>query len=167
LGDKIEGGQPQAQTQNVQRCSTQTFYENRATGYNVVYEFNGKQYQVQMPNDPGPYVNLQVSPVSGSSAAPGSYSMPAPPVQPAPVIRPISQAPVFTTPAFVQPGFAQPVVVESYTTYVQPAAVYVRPAPVFVAAPVYYGRPYGYYGHPYRPYGYGTSVSIGYRGHFH
>jgi uncharacterized protein YcfJ len=62
LGDSIEG-QPMAQTQNVQRCSTQTFYENRTVAYNVVYEFAGKQYSVQMPNDPGPTVQLQISPV--------------------------------------------------------------------------------------------------------
>jgi len=62
LGDNIEG-QPMAQTQNVQRCSTQTFFENRTVAYNVVYEYAGKQYSVQMPNDPGPTVQLQISPV--------------------------------------------------------------------------------------------------------
>ena len=65
LGDNIEG-QPMAQTQNVQRCSTQTFYENRTVAYNVVYEFAGKQYSVQMPYDPGPTVQLQISPVGAS-----------------------------------------------------------------------------------------------------
>ena len=63
LGDKVEGpGQPQ--TQNVQTCSNQTFYENRTVYYNVVYEYAGKQYTVQMPNDPGPYVKLQITPIS-------------------------------------------------------------------------------------------------------
>jgi uncharacterized protein YcfJ len=159
LGDKIEGGKAVANTQNVQNCTTQTFYENRPTAYNVVYEFNGKQYQVQLPQDPGPFVSLQVTPVGGAPVAP---------VQPAPVIvRPITQAPVYTAPVvYTQPVYTQPVVVESYTTYVQPAPVYVRPAPVFVtAAPVYYGRPH-YHPYPYRPYGYGSSVSIGYSGHF-
>ena len=62
LGDKIEGpGTPEVR--NVQNCSTQTFYENRTIGYNVVYEFAGKQYTVQMPQDPGPTVRLQVTPV--------------------------------------------------------------------------------------------------------
>jgi uncharacterized protein YcfJ len=158
LGDKIEGGQPQANTQNVQRCTTQTFYENRPTAYNVVYEFNGKQYQVQLPQDPGPFVSLQVTPVGGAPVAP---------VQQAPVIvRPVTQAPVYTPPVvYTQPVYTQPVVIESYTTYVQPAPVYVRPAPVFVTtAPVYYGRPYHHHPHPYRPYG--SGVSIGYSGHF-
>jgi uncharacterized protein YcfJ len=62
LGDRIEGA-PMAQVQNVQRCGMQTFYENRTVGYNVVYEFAGRQYAVQMPNDPGPSIQLQVSPV--------------------------------------------------------------------------------------------------------
>ena len=43
LGDKIEGP-GQTQTQNVQTCTTQTFYETRTTAYNVVYEYGGKQY---------------------------------------------------------------------------------------------------------------------------
>ena len=63
LGDKIEGA-PATQTQNVQQCSTQNFFENRTVAYNVVYEFAGKQYSVQMPNDPGPTLRLQITPPS-------------------------------------------------------------------------------------------------------
>lgn len=66
VGDNIEGA-PMAQTQNVQRCGTQTFYENRTVAYNVVYEYAGKQYSVQMPNDPGPTVQLQITPVGAVS----------------------------------------------------------------------------------------------------
>jgi uncharacterized protein YcfJ len=66
LGDSIEG-QPMAQTQNLQQCRTQTFYENRTVAYNVLYEYAGKQYSVQMPNDPGPTVQLQISPVGAGS----------------------------------------------------------------------------------------------------
>ena len=61
VGDRIEGGG--VVYQNGQQCSTQTFYENRTVGYNVTYEFGGRQYTMQMPNDPGPTVRLQVSPV--------------------------------------------------------------------------------------------------------
>lgn len=173
LGDRIESGQTEAQTQNVQRCTTQTFYENKATSYNVVYEFNGKQYQVQMPQDPGPFVSLQVTPVGGQ---------PVQPVLPNPVIvRPVTQAPVIT----------QPVTVESTTVFVdQPPVVYVRPAPVIVHAPAYaYPRPHAHShlhphlqpqhlayptvrsGHPYRQgHGghvrHGGVVSIGFSGHF-
>lgn len=65
-GDNIEGA-PAVQMQNVQRCHTQTFYENRTVAYNVVYEYANKQYSVQMPNDPGPTIQLQVSPVGVAS----------------------------------------------------------------------------------------------------
>jgi uncharacterized protein YcfJ len=65
VGDRIEGAPP-AQLQNVQRCATQTFYENRPVAYNVVYEYAGKQFAVQMPTDPGPTLQLQISPVGAS-----------------------------------------------------------------------------------------------------
>jgi uncharacterized protein YcfJ len=100
LGDKIEGGG--TSVQNVQRCTTQTFYENRAVSYNVVYEFGGKQYSVQMPNDPGPTVQLQVTPVGAS------YSTPATP-------------PPASTITYVSPPVA---VVEPQTVYVAAPAYY-------------------------------------------
>lgn len=159
LGDRVEGGTP-SQTQNVQSCTTQTFYENRTTAYNVVYEFNGKQYNVQMPQDPGPTVRLQVTPVAGPAAPQSNYSTEAQP----------EAAPVYAQPAPV---------------YVQPAPVYVQPAPVYVqpyvqpyahpaqvvtqviqpVAPVVYLRPY------YPPVGVslnlGWSNWNGHRGHGH
>jgi len=66
VGDTVEGF-PMAQVHNVQRCSVQTFFENRTVAYNVVYEYAGKRYSVQMPNDPGPTVQLQISPVGANS----------------------------------------------------------------------------------------------------
>ena len=69
LGDHIEGT-PETKLQNVQRCSTETIYENRTVGYNVQYEFGGKQYAVQLPQDPGPTIRLQVAPVGVSTASP-------------------------------------------------------------------------------------------------
>ena len=88
LGDKIEGAPP-AEVHNVQTCSTQNFYENRTVAYNVVYEFNGKQYNVQMPQDPGPTVRLQVTPmISSTQTLPPAVPLPAqnaiPPVGSAP-----------------------------------------------------------------------------------
>jgi uncharacterized protein YcfJ len=75
LGDKVEGA-PAPEVRTVQNCTNQIFYENRTTGYHVVYEFAGKQYTVQMPTDPGPTVRLQITPV----AAPPVTSYPATPV---------------------------------------------------------------------------------------
>ena len=63
LGNNIEGA-PAPQTQTVQNCSTQNVFENRVSGYNVTYEFNGKQYTVQLPRDPGPTIKLNVTPAA-------------------------------------------------------------------------------------------------------
>lgn len=62
LGNNIEGS-PAQQSQTIQNCSTQNVIENRVMGYNVTYEFNGKQYNVQLPRDPGPSIKLTVTPV--------------------------------------------------------------------------------------------------------
>jgi hypothetical protein len=75
LGDRVEGG-GNTQVQNVPQCATQTSYENRIVAYNVVYEYAGRQYTVQMPNDPGPSIALQVTPVGAVGAQPQSYEVP-------------------------------------------------------------------------------------------
>jgi uncharacterized protein YcfJ len=62
LGNQVEG---RANTPvPVTTCATQTIYENRLVGYNVVYEYAGKQYAVQLSQDPGATVPLQVTPVN-------------------------------------------------------------------------------------------------------
>lgn len=63
VGDRIEGA-PEAQVKNVQRCAMQNFVENRTVAYNVVYEYAGKHYSVQMPYDPGPSIQVQITPVT-------------------------------------------------------------------------------------------------------
>jgi len=75
LGDKIEGP-ANPEVRQVQNCSTQTTYENRTMAYNVVYEFAGKQYTVQMPSDPGPTVRLQITPVANPPAT--TFNVPPP-----------------------------------------------------------------------------------------
>ena len=95
VGDQIEGGgTPRAQT--VQRCSVQNTVETRITSYNVVYEFGGKQYAVQMPNDPGPTIRLQLTPLgaSATTSTPETVTVAAP-VQPAPAPYPVAAAPVY------------------------------------------------------------------------
>ncbi|WP_396432455.1 glycine zipper 2TM domain-containing protein [Limnohabitans sp.] len=62
VGEKVEN--PGSQVQNQTTCTTQTVYENRLIGYNVVYEYAGKQYNVQLPQDPGPTIQLQVTPLA-------------------------------------------------------------------------------------------------------
>ena len=67
------------------------------TAFNVVYQYAGKQYTVQMPYDPGSYVTLQITPTY-------SASTPAPPLPPAPQVIYL-QAPrqVLTNPVYVLP----------------------------------------------------------------
>jgi uncharacterized protein YcfJ len=77
LGDKIEGN-PTPEVRNVQNCTRQMVYESRVTAYSVVYEFAGKQYTAQMPNDPGPSVRLQITPIAGPSYAPVQTGYPQP-----------------------------------------------------------------------------------------
>jgi len=62
VGNNLEGA-PASQFQDVQRCTTQTFYETRTVAYQVAYEFAGKHYTVQMPHDPGATIRLQITPV--------------------------------------------------------------------------------------------------------
>ena len=73
MGDRIEN--PGTQVQNQTTCTTQNIMENRLVGYNVVYEYAGKQHSVQLPQDPGPTIQLQVTPVAVAQA-----------VAPAPVV---------------------------------------------------------------------------------
>lgn len=103
LGDRIEGP-GNTQLQNVQRCTTQTFYENRTVAYNVVYTYAGKQYSVQMPQDPGPTLQLQVTPVGTAPATTSptaqlSYDT----VQPTTVIVTQSTYPVVYPPPLLLP----------------------------------------------------------------
>jgi uncharacterized protein YcfJ len=121
LGDRIEGG-GNTQLQTVQNCTTQLFYENRAVGYNVIYEYNGRQYQVNLPHDPGPTVQLQVTPVSTPPATTAPVAPAAPATAPAPLVEAPAPAVLAAAPTVIVP-----------TTTVYPA---------------YYARPYPYYWRP-------------------
>ncbi len=101
LGDRIEG-QPAPVAQPVTTCTDQAVYENRVVAYNVTYEYAGKQYAVQMPNDPGQYVPITITP-AGAAPAP----IPAPAVAtalPAPVV--VAAPPVVVAPP-VYPYYGQ------------------------------------------------------------
>jgi uncharacterized protein YcfJ len=100
IGDRVEGPGGE-RIQNVERCTVQNFVENRTTGYQVVYEFGGRQYSVQMAQDPGSTIAVQVSPANSM----------------------ISQAPVSSTiisspaPVYVQPSV-------TYVTVPAPSVYY-------------------------------------------
>ena len=132
VGDRVEG--TNNQVQNVQQCSTQTFYENRASLYNVVYEYQGTQYNVQMANDPGPYVRLQVTPVGAINPAQQPLAIqqsqtlfqPAPTQQPLYIQQPVVvSAPVIyqSAPYYAQPYYAQPYYPRPYSPYYAPVGV--------------------------------------------
>ncbi|SFC45727.1 Uncharacterized conserved protein YcfJ, contains glycine zipper 2TM domain [Polaromonas sp. OV174] len=114
MGDRIEGSN--SQVQNVQQCSTQTYYENRPSHYNVVYEYQGTQYNAQMATDPGPYVRLQVTPVGAmpapQQAQPQAYAQPMPQpvytqtVVAAPVVYPAYYGPSYYAPYYPPIGLS-------------------------------------------------------------
>jgi uncharacterized protein YcfJ len=107
LGDRIEGpSAPQLQT--VRNCSTQNFYENRTVAFNVVYEYAGRQYSVQMPNDPGPTVQLQVTPMGANAQSP-AYPVQAPMVQQTYVPAPVIESRVIYQPYYPRPYYVPPV----------------------------------------------------------
>ena len=157
VGDRFEGGGAQ-QVQNVQQCSTQTYYENRPLHYNVVYEYQGQQYNAQMVNDPGLYVRLQVSPVGGVNTPPAQTGQPQA-LQQQQDPMPVEQG--YVVQSSTQPVYGQPF-------YTQP--VYVQPPLVYQNAPAYYGRPY--YGPSFAPiglslnFGYSRGYGYGHRGHW-
>jgi uncharacterized protein YcfJ len=136
IGDSIEN---RGQQQFAQQCSTQTTYENRTVGYNVVYEYAGKQYSTQLPYDPGQNINLQLTPVGGAPTAPAAQSRPgsAPPVVVAP---PVGQS--ATVQPLAAPAYEQPVATIVPSTMVYPAAYPVAyaayPAPYYYGAPAFY-----------------------------
>ena len=55
---------PDARTDDA--CRSVTNFEKRTIGYTVVYEYAGKQYTTQLPDDPGATVMLQISPAGAS-----------------------------------------------------------------------------------------------------
>ena len=143
LGNQIEGnGRPAYQ--DVQRCQTQTFYENRPVGYNVVYEYAGRQYTTQTQSDPGRYLDVQVQPVGQTY----STTQPDPYAYPYAAPQGVAVQPGVVTSAYSTP-YGQPVYPQVYPqVYSAPAPVYVNPA---VTVDLQYGqgwnRPYGH-GYP-------------------
>ena len=132
LGNNVEGSK--TQTQNVQQCSTVTTYENRTMHYDVVYEYADKRYNIQMANDPGAFVRLQLSPIG--------------------IMPPAGRSPQSYRQYQSEPA---DVIVSRPTVYVQPApvTVYPMPYPRFQVAPHHYppgislnlGNRHGGHGH--------------------
>jgi len=138
VGNSVEANGSPAYAQNVQQCTTQTTYENRTVAYKVTYEYAGRQYTVQMPQDPGPTVRLQVTPIAANTAEP-VYNGNVGSSEGIPIIRSVDAAPapvVYAAPAV----YPAPVVYPSYGY----APYY---PPVGVSLNFGYSRGYGGYGH--------------------
>ena len=136
VGNNIEAGgqRPQA----VQACGTETTYENRTVGYNVTYEYAGREYSTQLPYDPGPTIQLQVTPVSGAA-----------PYTPPQATGPVTAPPIGAQPIPVAPVVVPaPVVIQSYSSY-----------PAYAAYPAYPA-----YAPVCRPYPSGLSLNFGFHG---
>ena len=95
LGDKMESN---ANSQPVTTCTTQTTLENRLIGYTVVYEYAGKTYTAQLPQDPGPTIALQITPAAAVQAPAPAAAVQAP--MPATVVMPPTTT-VVTRPSVV------------------------------------------------------------------
>ena len=151
LGNQIEGSNQQ--TQNVQQCNTQTFFENRVSYYNVVYDYQGTLHTVQMQQDPGRYVKLQMTPVGAVQNQQSYQERLVELNQPQTGVQSQAYQPIVVTPMYVQqqqPVFLAPVVVQSSSNYYgQPyyAPVYQQRAVPNVSLNFGYSRGYGGHGH--------------------
>ena len=158
LGGAVLGNTAEAYNNGYGGCATR--YSRRVTGYDVTYEYQGRQYQTRTAQAPGQWLQVpapygyegqqQEYGYGNGGYSNGGYNsgVQTYPVQPAPVSAypvapaysayPAVSAPVVTAPpAVAYPYPAQPVVQAPYpVAYPQP---YVYPAPVYQAypAPVY------------------------------
>ena len=107
LGNQVEGGNSPGY-QNVQRCTTQTRYDNQFLGYDVVYEYGGRQYTTRTQQDPGQWIPVTVQPAVAPAAPPSSYPQGYgydygyDSVQPGVVV---TETPVYTSPVYVSPSY--------------------------------------------------------------
>jgi uncharacterized protein YcfJ len=109
-GNSIEANNARA-AQAVPTCTTQMTYENRTVGYDVTYEYAGRQFTTRMAQDPGATIALQVTPVSsGPVTAPpvqaAAAAMPAAPIAVAPTTVAVAPPPVVAYPPY--PVYAYP-----------------------------------------------------------
>lgn len=65
-GDRLDNNQqqqqpPQMGEEAVRRCQTVDHWESRTNGYNVTYEYHGRNFTSVLPYDPGQRVKLHVA----------------------------------------------------------------------------------------------------------
>ncbi len=157
VGDRIDGGG--LGYQGGPQCVTQTFYENRTVAYNVTYEYGGRQFMVQMPNDPGPSLRLQVLPVGGAAPLDLAYALASGDIA---ISAP---AGVVSVPGYVaSASSAYPAYAPGYARVDGPASA---PAYYPAYAPSYYSAYPGYYAPIGLSLGFGFSRGWGGHQHHH
>ena len=119
LGNQVEASGP-AQYQTVRQCSTQNYYRSQTTGYNVVYEYRGRNYTTQTATPPGDWIELTVQP-SSSYAPPQTAYNPAYdsgygadygyPQYSQPPVAPYPAQPVYTAPGYSAADYVAPVLI--------------------------------------------------------
>lgn len=144
LGNQAEASGQQPQYQTVRNCTTQTYYQNRAVAYDVVYEYAGRNYTTRTATPPGDWIALSVQPAANSGAygSNGYYSTNQPP-QAAYSTTPVPPPVVYEN-NYYDGGYypAQPVQpVYSAGDYVAPVVIGAA-----LAAGVYYASRPSYHG---------------------
>jgi uncharacterized protein YcfJ len=74
VGDRIDNRDAEPTTRQVQRCRTETAYQDQVAGYRVTYEYAGKRYTTRMAQDPGDRVAIRVSAVGGEDDGQDNYA---------------------------------------------------------------------------------------------
>jgi len=125
LGGGLVGNQIEAQNYPTQSCHTQNTIENRTVAQNVLYEYAGQRYTVQMPAEGTFRVGSQIA-----------LHVEAPAIQPV-------QTVTYTQPTYVRPQpsyIAAPTVYYTGFDHFAPRYIYSEPyyaAPRAVQRPVY------------------------------
>lgn len=151
MGDRVEG--PSTRTVPTQNCTTQNVLEYRVQGFNVTYEFQGRQYSSQMQFDPGRTVALQMVTVTQPGTNEPAVSMPVPaPAQVAGINGVVNTPQQMAQPAMVAPGGVAPTVV-----YAAPQIIYADPWWPSHSGTVFIGNGWG---------GWGPGWGPGWGGHY-
>jgi uncharacterized protein YcfJ len=129
LGGGLVGNQIEAQQYPTQSCHTKNVVENRTVAQNVLYEYAGQRFTVQMPAEgdfrPGVQIALQVEVPAVQPVQTVTYTRPQPVFAPvAPVVyytgfdhfapRYIYSEPHYAPRAVQRPVYRQPVQVVNY-----------------------------------------------------
>ncbi|WP_048440535.1 glycine zipper 2TM domain-containing protein [Caenimonas sp. SL110] len=133
IGNSVEGNNGYARSG--QYCTTESTYENRTVAYNVTYEYQGRQYTTQMANDPGPTIQLQVTPV-GATTLQGdggaNWTPRATIISSEVIAQPMVDYPVYSS------GYSRPYYAPAYPAYAPSYAPYIAPIGISLGL--------GYYG---------------------